>query len=382
MPSLGVVPPFDEVEHRRAGVERRRAREAVEELALERGKEALAKCVVVAVADRPHRRADARLPAPRPEGERRVLAALIRMMNDRPGLPLLDGHVQSGQHEGRAQMGLHRPADDAATPDVEHHRQVEKPAPCGDVGDVGHPELIRARRREGPAHQIGRRPGVGRTRGRHDELAAADAPQLGGAHQARDALATHPPAPRDQLGMDPRGPVGSARVDVNRLNLRRQRGVLSRPRTRGTSVPRVVPAGGDLQHPAQSGDRRGGPERLHESDDPEGIASVSRANQAAAFFKLSRSSRSRAFSRRRRRRSSRSAVVRPSARRPASRSAWRTQLRLAWADGSNSSPSDSGVRPARTRSTSRRRNSPEYGWPRQNRRPGLVLPFQTARETF
>ena len=69
-------------------------------------------------------------------------------------------------------------------------------------------------------------------RGRHDELAATDAPQVGGAHQARDALATHPPAPRDQLRMDPRGPIGPARVAVNRLNLRRQRGVLVRPLTR------------------------------------------------------------------------------------------------------------------------------------------------------
>ena len=246
------------------------------------------------------------------------------MMNDRPRLPLLDGHVQRRQHEGRAQMRLHRPPDDAATPDVEHHRQVEKTAPRGDVGDVGHPELIRPRRREGALYQVGRRPGVDRTRGRHDERAATGAPQLGGAHQARDPLATHPPAPRDQLGMDPWGPVGPARVAVNRLNRRRQRGVLSRPLTRGPSVPRVVPAGGDLQHSAQGGDRMGGPVHLHEREDPEGIASVSRANQAAAFFKISRSSRSVALSRRKRRSSARSTVVRPSARLPSSRSAWRT----------------------------------------------------------
>ena len=118
---------------------------------------------------------------------------------------------------------------------------------------------------------------------------------------------------------------------------------------------------GDLQHTAQGGDRMGGPVRLHESEDPEGIASVSRANQAAAFFKISRSSRRRAFSRRKRRTSVCSAVVNPSSRRPASRSAWRTQLRIAWAVGSNSWPIDSGVRPARTRPISRRRNSAAYG---------------------
>ena len=155
MTPLSVVPPVDEVEHRRAGVEWRRERDAVEELALERGEEALAERVVVAVADRPHRRTDARLPAPRPEGQRGVLTTLIRMMNHRPGLPLLDGHVQGCQHEGRAQMPLHRPPDDTATPDVEHHGQVEKTAAREDVGDIGHPELIRARRREGPSDQVG-----------------------------------------------------------------------------------------------------------------------------------------------------------------------------------------------------------------------------------
>ena len=195
-----------------------------------------------------------------------------------------------------------------------------KPRPVG----MGHPELIRARCREGPSDQVGRRPGVDRTRGRHDELAATDAPQVGGAHQARDALATHPLVPRDQFGMDPRGPIRPARVAVNRRNFRRQRGVLVRPLARWTAVPRVVPAGGDLQHSAQGGDRMGGPVRRHEREDPEGIASVSRANQVAAFFKLSRSSRSVALSRRKRRSSTRSTVVRPSARLPSSRSAWRT----------------------------------------------------------
>ena len=68
------------------------------------------------------------------------MAALIRMMNHRAGLPLLDGHVQGRQYEGRAQMRLHRPADDAATPDVEHHGQEEKAASRGDVGAIGHPD--------------------------------------------------------------------------------------------------------------------------------------------------------------------------------------------------------------------------------------------------
>lgn len=46
-----------------------------------------------------------------------------------------------------------------------------------------------------------------------------------------------------------------------------------------------------------------------------------------------------------------------SARRPSSRSAWATQLRIACADGSNPRANSAGSRPARTRSTIWRRNS-------------------------
>ncbi len=53
--------------------------------------------------------------------------------------------------------------------------------------------------------------------------------------------------------------------------------------------------------------------------------------------------------------------VRPSGRLPSSRSACRTQLRIAPAEGSNFWASSSGVRPARTSSTMRCRNSVEYG---------------------
>ena len=115
--------------------------------------------------------------------------------------------------------------------------------------------------------------------------------------------------------------------------------------------PRVVPAGGDAQHSAHRGHPMMGLIRLHELEDLSGIVPVSRANQAAAFFNISRSSRSWRFSRRSRRTSSSSKLVRPSSRRPSSRSAWRTQLRIADAEHSNSRASSPGARPVRTRAT-------------------------------
>ena len=54
-------------------------------------------------------------------------------------------------------------------------------------------------------------------------------------------------------------------------------------------------------------------------------------------------------------------VVRPSARRPSSRAACTTQFRIALAEGSNLRASSSGLWPLRTSSTSRWRNSAEYG---------------------
>src|SRR5262249_27245968 len=89
MPPSGVVPAFDEIEDRGAGGGRIRPRSAREELALERGEEAFTERVVIAVADGSHRGADARLAAPRAKGDRRVLTALIRVMDHRRWPPLL-----------------------------------------------------------------------------------------------------------------------------------------------------------------------------------------------------------------------------------------------------------------------------------------------------
>ena len=82
----------------------------------------------------------------------------IRVVNDRAGLPLPHGHAERREHQVSPQMRRHRPAHDPATPDVEHHGQVEEAAPGGHVGDVGHPERIRAGRGERPLDQIRRRP--------------------------------------------------------------------------------------------------------------------------------------------------------------------------------------------------------------------------------
>ena len=86
------------------------------------------------------------------------------------------------------------------------------------------------------------------------------------------------------------------------------------------------------------------PRRLHmRRTEWEAWLAFTSLHQAAAFARISFSSRRIRFSRRSRRSSSRSAVVSPS-RRPSSTSAWFTQLRIVWSDGSNSRLSSPGVR--------------------------------------
>src|SRR5258708_28580544 len=73
MPPVRVVPAFDEVEDGHAGLDLGREATAVQQLALEGRKEALAEGIVVGVAHAPHGRPDARLAAAEPKGDRGVL---------------------------------------------------------------------------------------------------------------------------------------------------------------------------------------------------------------------------------------------------------------------------------------------------------------------
>src|SRR6266446_5852740 len=139
MPPARVVPALDEVEDRQAGVGLRGEALPIEQLALERREETFAEGVVVGVADRAHGGPDARLATPEPEGDRRVLGALVRVMDDIG-----------------AEMRFHRPADHATAPRIEDDGEIEKPRPCRDVRDVRHPQAIGTRRGEVAGDEIWR----------------------------------------------------------------------------------------------------------------------------------------------------------------------------------------------------------------------------------
>src|SRR4030065_2520845 len=129
MSAMGIVPTLDELEHGMAGFLGRTEGSTIEEFTLQSGEETLTQSVVVAISERSHRRANAGLATTLPEGQRGVLATVIRVVDDAMGVPLMDGHVQSLQHQFGAQVSGHGPTYHSAAPGVQYHRQVQEPGP-------------------------------------------------------------------------------------------------------------------------------------------------------------------------------------------------------------------------------------------------------------
>ena len=118
---------------------------AVDELRLERVKEALHRSIVIAVALAAHR-------CPETDGShqlavirRGILNAATGMVDQAGTWPLRrDRHPQGRQGQVGAQMVRHRPADNPAAVQIHDGGQIE-PALIGlDVGDIGEPDLVRS----------------------------------------------------------------------------------------------------------------------------------------------------------------------------------------------------------------------------------------------
>ena len=209
-----------------------------------------------------------------------------------------------------------RPANHAAAEHIEHDGQVQKARPGRDVGDVGHPQPVGAVGREVALDQVGRRAHLLGTAGRARPAAPADPRQASAAHQSCHPLATHVGFLSRQLGMDAWGTVGALGHGVDPSDPLQQRRIGLRSGRRWPPLPSMMATGGDIQQPAHHGDRIAGLVGSHELEDPDGTEPVSRANQAAAFARISRSWRSCRTSRRRRLSSSRSAPFSSSSRPP------------------------------------------------------------------
>lgn len=86
-----------------------------------------------------------------------ILAALVALdQNPLLRIAASNRHQQSLGRELRAQRGLHGPAYDLASVEVQHHRQVQSALPGSDVGDAGHPDLDGSIDRELALQMVGR----------------------------------------------------------------------------------------------------------------------------------------------------------------------------------------------------------------------------------
>ena len=145
-----------------------------------------------------------------------ALAALVAVVNDALGFALLQCHVQGRQHQVGGHAFSHGPAHHAPAPDINDHGQIEEPHPCGHVGHVGNPQLVRSVGMEVPLDQVfGRRLALVTVGGRGEPSSLADAVNASFSHEAGHALAADAYALFDELGPHPGHAVGLVGVLVN-----------------------------------------------------------------------------------------------------------------------------------------------------------------------
>jgi len=147
-------------------------------------------------------------------------------------------------------------------------------------------------------HQIRCRPRIRITLRGRDEFTPTRTLQLHFPHQTLHALATDVDALSAQLPMNPRASIGLVRASMDRLDRALENQILPFSFRHRTSLPGMEATAGDLQQPAHRPNRMGGLIHLHESEECLEFGTVSCANQAAAFERISRSTLSWRFSRR------------------------------------------------------------------------------------
>ena len=185
------------------------------------------------------------------------------------------------------------------------------------------------------------------SQGRACLASAANAFNAGDFHQSGHPVFAHQVTFLSKFRRNAGSSIGPTTLLVDPVDCFQKTSIRFISSRRSAIDPRVVATGGDTQQTAHGGDWIVGLIHFHEPEDSLEIGSLSRANQAAAFANISRSTLSCLFSLRNFRSSARSTVVRPSLRRPSSRSAWAIQLRIVCSLGSNSRASSPGLRPAR-----------------------------------
>src|SRR5579864_3263624 len=207
MPAARIVPALDEPEDRDFGLAPIFESISDEQFAFKRRVETLAHCVVVAIADRTHRRANADFFAAFPECNRRVLAALVGMMNDVLWPAPMNRHVQCIEHKLRLQVACHAPPDDAPAEHVEHHGEEQETGIRWDIGDVCDPKLVRRGCRKATLDEIRCRARILVADRCFIAFSPAGADKFAFTHQTSYALIAYPNAFITQITLQPHAAI-------------------------------------------------------------------------------------------------------------------------------------------------------------------------------
>src|SRR5688500_1862140 len=309
MPALSIVPDFDEREELAARDLATREHAVDQQFFGECGKEALGDRVVPAIPHATHARGEVGRSEQRLIGPARVLDAAIGMMEAPARAAMREGHAERGERQLLIDARAERPAHHASRRQIENDGEVEPPLARGDVSEIRYPHAVR---RHGVPHPElprqyvgGDSLGVIRLRGDPVARRALRAKPRG-PHQPRDAVLPAGNPQRPQFLMHARAPVAAVHLVVDLPNPIAQPAVLPDPLRERARPPGVVAGPRHLQHPTQRGDVEDAGVRADEHEPHR----ASLAKKAVAFFKMSRSSASRAFSWRSRRFSSSSESTR------------------------------------------------------------------------
>jgi hypothetical protein len=232
----------------------------------------------------------------------------FRLMNQpRCGAACRDRLCKGARH----QFGRHPPAegapDDLAREEVLDRRHKE-PALCGrHVGDVSRPDLVGALDREVLSEQVrgDRQPVAGISRLHPERPLALHATQTQLAPHPLDRAEADAEAVGRQLPLQALGAVGLPRPVVRGPRRQFQPLAKARSRRRLPRQPGVVAASGDFEHAAQDTHRV----LSVQFSDHLVARNDSLAKYALAFFRMSRSIRNSAFSRRSRESSASASVT-------------------------------------------------------------------------
>ena len=223
-----------------------------------------------------------------------ILTPLIRMMDQRPAWPSAqDGHVQSIHHQLLSHLSVHRPTDNPSRIKIHYNRQMHPARSRPESRHVGSPDPIRLGHMKSPLHQVigGPRRFV-RPLPLHPAVGLRHNPVF--PHQTRYPLAAQAQSLPPQCHMNPGGAIDFPVFGKDYPNLPYQQLISLAPKARSSFLPGVVTGPGNLQNLAH---------RLYSElsfvspDEPESLE-ASFAKKIRLFFKMSRSSRKRLFSRR------------------------------------------------------------------------------------